>query len=333
MTKNVLRVGVDEAGLGPTLGPLVIGAFATQGPADFLKALGRTVAPPGSRAGIEIGDSKKIYKGTRKLARLERSVLACWMWAMDRDAPPETAAELLASVQAKQGSRVPDLRAPWYADLDEALPVATDLDELIEASVALRRRAQKIGLEPLGYRADLISASHMNTELATEIEEGGSKNTWVVQRTLALVNEMTVDAAHSHARVICDKAGGRDSYQGPLKRAFPTSVVDILDQRRCEGRYEIHGLLAPGPVIDLSFLMKADDLEPRVSVAACLAKYLRELSMRAFNRHFLGLARTRKRKAPRPTAGYPQDAKRFIDEVASLARSSDLSHACWIRAR
>ena len=73
-------VGVDEAGLGPTLGPLVIGAFSTEGPRDFFAALGRAVGPPGCEdESIEIGDSKRIYQGSRKLVRLERSVLCSWM--------------------------------------------------------------------------------------------------------------------------------------------------------------------------------------------------------------------------------------------------------------
>jgi ribonuclease HII len=328
-----LRVGVDEAGLGPTLGPLLIGAFASEGPEDLLAALGDCVGPPGSGCAIEIGDSKRIYSGSNKLARLERSVLACWMWAMERQAPPTTARELLASVQAPSGARAPDLRAPWYRDLDEPLPVACHAGELLEATAALRARAKTARVVPLGYRADLISAAQLNSELAEEIERGGSKNTWVVSRTLALAEEMTQLGTHDLARVVCDKAGGRNNYRAPLERAFPEHLVELREQTRQHARYDIHGLLVPGPAIDLSFLMKADDLEARVSIAACLAKYLRELSMRAFNRHFARLAAQQASAPPRPTAGYPQDARRFIDEVAPLAAGSDLPRSRWIRCR
>ena len=194
-------------------------------------------------------------------------------------------------------------------------------------------QAALAGLEPVALRADLITAAAMNQELALEIEDGGSKNTWVVQRTLALVDELTVDSAAASARVVCDKAGGRDSYQAPLERAFPTHVVEIVEQARRVGRYRLDGLLAPGPALELSFVMKADDLEPRVSIAACLAKYLRELSMRAFNRYFSTGAEAAGSPLPRPTAGYPQDAKRFIAEMRWLADREDLPASRWIRGR
>ena len=54
-------LGVDEAGLGPTLGPLVIGAFASVGPRDLLGALGEVVTRPDPRSdAIEIGASNKM---------------------------------------------------------------------------------------------------------------------------------------------------------------------------------------------------------------------------------------------------------------------------------
>ena len=184
-----LIAGVDEAGLGPTLGPLLIATFATAGPSDFFGALGPTIGPPGCSDAIEIGDSKRIHAGVRKLARLEHSVLACWMWTFERDRPPATARELLHSVSAQEGERCPDLRAPWYRDLDERLPVACELEPLLAQTARLRARARSLGLKPQLFRADLISAAMLNHELADEVEQGGSKNTWVVRRTLALVEE------------------------------------------------------------------------------------------------------------------------------------------------
>ena len=72
--------------------------------------------------------------------------------------------------------------------------------------------------------------------------------------------------------------------------------------------------------------MKADGNDPRVAWASCLCKYLRELSMRAFNRWWA-------QRVPelKPTAGYPQDAKRFVAEVESAAK--ELQRERWIRAR
>ena len=91
MPTSVTRIGFDEAGLGPTLGPLVVAGFATQrrGDAggfepvdDLWRLLDDVVGLPGVRDGrIEVGDSKQIHAGAHKLRRIERSALAGVAWA------------------------------------------------------------------------------------------------------------------------------------------------------------------------------------------------------------------------------------------------------------
>ena len=81
--------------------------------------------------------------------------------------------------------------------------------------------------------------------------------------------------------------------------------------------------------LELGFVMGGDRCDPRISWASILAKYLRELIMRGLNRHFVA-------KIPelRPTAGYPEDAARFIAEVErELGPSGGLERAAWIRSK
>ena len=74
--------------------------------------------------------------------------------------------------------------------------------------------------------------------------------------------------------------------------------------------------------------MGGDRLDPRISWGSILAKYLRELCLRAFNRYFVA-------RVPglRPTAGYPEDAKRFIAEVDAALGDGGLERAAWIRSK
>jgi ribonuclease HII len=77
------RVGIDEAGYGPNLGPLVMSAVVCGVPeehaqASLWKVLKTAVRKSGGRgaAKLPVDDSKKIYSTARGLADLERSVLA-----------------------------------------------------------------------------------------------------------------------------------------------------------------------------------------------------------------------------------------------------------------
>jgi ribonuclease HII len=79
--------------------------------------------------------------------------------------------------------------------------------------------------------------------------------------------------------------------------------------------------------VRITVMPKADVKHFTVALASMISKYVRELLMREFNRfwqaHVPGL---------KPTAGYPQDAVRYIDAIRpAMAKLGIAERLVWRR--
>src|SRR5438067_2056574 len=88
------RVGLDEAGYGPNLGPLVLSSSACRVPADASDCLWDCLRPAVRKAEhpadgrLLIDDSKKVNDGKEGLAKLEAGVLAALRLNLPPPNPP-----------------------------------------------------------------------------------------------------------------------------------------------------------------------------------------------------------------------------------------------------
>jgi ribonuclease HII len=343
--KASIFAGIDEAGLGPTLGPLAIGALLLEvepSSQSIAERLADVVGPPQTKAPhLEVGDSKLIYSGSRKLARLERSVLATLGW-LHGSCPSDTH-ELFNKVASFPGGPA---ALPWYPIADalpaRALPLAAQPEEVARFAEALREAGARTGIRPLAYAGRLLTEEVLNRECEAEALAGGSKNTWSTHHTLDHAFELLMrhECAwrNNRIRLACDRAGGRADYRGPVERALESQALDYRIAKETKGQGVSHYHLHPNPEsaavtpstplrarIELSFQVGAENVDLCVAWGSMLAKYLRELIMFSFAAHWQKVA-----PDVRPTAGYPQDAARFLGEVGDLA---PWERHKWIRSR
>ncbi|HVS17423.1 MAG TPA: hypothetical protein VMT18_02400, partial [Planctomycetota bacterium] len=156
-----LFAGLDEAGLGPLLGPLTLGYSVFRAPAgstDLWRTLHGVVsdAPGDDRAAFVVADSKRVFtRNERGAARLEATALGFLSLLDARRRPPASAADLAWRSPSELAPDATTLaRHPWYARLDAALPAHWDLGalELRVEKLARAMRAAGVELVDAGVR-------------------------------------------------------------------------------------------------------------------------------------------------------------------------------------
>lgn len=275
--------GIDEAGYGPTLGPLTVVAVAVDAvDADALRA---------AADALGIADSKEVHC-PGDLAPLERVALAGLTWLSG--CRPTTAAEVFALL----GEPPADRDQPWMAGADRlAVPIASDVPAAWDPD----------GVRPLGVAGALVQPTAYNRALAAGLNKADLE--------LRHVGELLRWAdGHEPLEITVDRLGGRRYYREPLQRVWPSAMVLIEDEAPAVSRYRITGALRDWQV---SFRVGADAANPLVGLASCIAKYARELHMCLFNRYWSALV-----PGLAPTAGYPEDARRWLRDIGEGALSA-----------
>ena len=310
-------IGVDEAGYGPNLGPLVIAATSWDIPdglaaedCDALVAPWITRdLPPKADARFWVADSKQIYKPGGGLPALERHVLPFLSLI---DGPPASITDLWSRVAPE--SAADRFREPWYND-DLPLPVAPPQTSLHDRANTLRAQLASVGITLHDIRARITSPERFNAIL----DNVGSKGVILSETTLQLVASLWPAEFDHPTLVYCDRHGGRARYADLLQHVAGDHMVRTLSESSELSRYRIGATEA-------RFAVRSERYLP-VALASMVAKYLRELLMQQFNAWWQlqqpGLA---------PTAGYPLDAKRFwTDTAATHARLQLPDHILWRR--
>jgi len=305
MAATTVLVGIDEAGYGPVLGPLVVSATAFEVPTEradtclwdlLQRSVSRTASARDSR--IAVLDSKKLYRRKEGLARLERSVLsAVGAW---RGVPP--------SLRGLLNLLCPDLPAmlseyPWYRDSNPALPTAADAGGIRIAAGLLARDFDAQSVRPAGCWSVVLPEGHYN-RLVTNTQ---NKAVVLSGLTLRLVQRVADAYPDRELCIRIDKQGARQHYSRLLLRAFEDRRLKVLEESDQHSAYE---LVNGRGRWRISFSQSGESLHMPVALASLVSKYVRELLMDCFNAYWAGQVPDIK-----PTAGYYQDGLRFLRDI------------------
>jgi len=298
-----ILAGVDEAGLGPILGPLVVGGAALAGPegADPWPALRPLVARERKEKGkVRVADSKKVHQGQHGLRALEETALA--FWAARHGDLPATLGDWLTQLGVDLATLA---RCPWYEDLSQPLVHVADDGFVRLHGERLARGLREHGIALLDLTALPVDVEEWNALIAaTDNKSKAHFHAYgaVLARLLATV------PAGVDGHVVADRCGGRMHYGADLRRLRPGVRVEVVREEPAVSTYRVHG--DGGGTTAVTFAERGEDRAFPTALASCLAKYLRERMVGCLNAWFQA-------RVPglQPTAGYYVDGHRFLTDI------------------
>lgn len=295
-------IGMDEAGYGPNLGPLVVSLTVWRVPGDptegnFWKAFSPVVTQNAvtKPQQIQLADSKMVFSTARGIKPLERSV---WCALQLLGEQPASWRHLLDSLV--DGSRCDPQVEHWFAEADLDLPHEHDPDESLAAVARWQKRQEKSQHQLVAVKSELMLTARWN-DLVRRLDNKGLALT---QTSLELLRSVWSPTSAEPTLIIADKHGGRNRYAAVLAETFDGTLFHIQEEGAAASAYRI------GPH-EIRFESRAERHLP-VALASMFSKYLRELSMILFNRYW-----QRHRPDVKATAGYPEDAKRFLAAIST----------------
>ena len=311
------RIGADENGLGPRLGPMVVTAVLARVTPDGERRVGRK--PRGALA-ERLGDSKAmIAHGDVALGEAWARALAqrgCGRvpFAAGPGATPDALLDALA-LDDRATLRAPcpgHVEAQCWGPAGEAFvapdamvaAVATDLDRLAEQ-----------GVELLAVRSVILCALRMNEGL----DAGRSRFALDLHAMERLVLALRA-VAGADVTAVCGKVGGFGKY-GPAFGPLGGRLHNVLEEGRPRSAYHFPG------VGELAFVRDADATDLGVAMASMVGKYVREALMARVVRFY----RSEQPDLPDASGYYDPVTTVFMDATRLSRARREVPDRCFER--
>jgi ribonuclease HII len=320
--------GIDEAGFGPILGPLVVSSSVFRVPdnlvwANLWELLRTSISEKrtGLKGRLLVVDSKKAFTRSLGIRHLRRTVLAVLKY-LGADSTHSTGST--SSTQASSGltgspqaepNNLPDLVSalcpdclthlreyPWYKDIDE-YSLNADAGDIDVAVSMLRKDFAKKNIELLGLKSRCLEVAHYNRMIASVNNKAKVLFSAVAELMQWVIQQFPDDTIE----IVVDRQGGRSHYRRELQLMFADLSLRVIHEDQNRSSYE---LSAGARKIRVHFVVGADSRYLPVALASMACKYLREVLVDNINRYFTGFNAELK-----PTAGYWKDGLRFIEDI------------------
>jgi ribonuclease HII len=318
----MIVVGIDEAGYGPLLGPLVVSATAFEIPDELIKenlwsvlSDGVCQEPARHETRLPIADSKKLFNRKKGIDTLERTALVMLKAAGRSPKCLRDIIQILAPEKTEQLSR-----HPWYAEYDCVVPTSTSNSDIATRANAIKRCLSAQNVSIRGIFCEIVSEGDFNRR----IKITRNKATVLLQAGLRLIQRIQSRMGASMV-VHVDRQGGRAKYREALMTFFEGQPLRVNSET---STYSAYTLGEGNHSWSIDFTTQGESSHLPIALASIFSKYLRELFMGAVNSYF----RSRVNDLT-PTAGYYTDAKRFLADIAPAVKREKIDQTLLVRSR
>lgn len=314
--------GIDEAGYGPLLGPMVVTITAFDVPDEKAKcslwdllndAVSNDQKGKGQR--LTVCDSKKLYNAKKGLKPLENAALS-FLWS--KDLKTTSFYQLLKNLLCYHAGTIAGY--PWYAGKDYPLPLKTNISAVLNYADLLKYALDKQGVKFCYASTCVVTVQEFNEQVRVT----GNKSVVLFNTCAALISRLW-NNFKGNISLIVDKQGGRNNYAELLKGCLPKVEVRILTEGAKVSTYEV---VEEQRKMEISFVEKGEDSCMAVALASIFSKYVRELFMHLENQYWLQFV-----PGLKPTAGYYTDALRFLSQIADVRKKEAIQDNILIRIK
>ncbi|QDV15787.1 Hypothetical protein Pan153_04060 [Gimesia panareensis] len=313
-------IGMDEAGYGPNLGPLVITASLWEVPGDprefdFWQALESVISnsrPSRNSDLLHVADSKDVHSSAKGLGPLERSTLP-FLQVLNGESQVDSLGKLWQLLVASPAHLEEIQQHPWNGDDRFALPTAVEAEAVSDSGKNLKTALEEAGIQLRALCSEIVLPERFN-RLCSEYGSKGVMLTRLCMRLLTRVWDRESDAP---TLIIGDKHGGRNRYDEFLDEILDGEMIFRVEESTARSVYRVGST-------EIRFQTKAEAHFP-VAVSSMVCKYTREVMMEQFNQFW-------SEHVPdiKPTKGYPVDARRFKSEIADAQAQLEIAdHLLW----